>query len=76
MPDTAAELIKSTSDRDYWSAQIRNDDLTTLARAIGDVVSVMGICEGSATIIKESIVCAYLLGRRDAVEIPKAFKDL
>lgn len=67
------ELLSSTADRDYMEAKNRNDDLTTLAEGVAMMFKRCGENQQSATVLKEAIVCAYLLGRRDAVDVPRVF---
>ena len=55
----ARELIKTTTgNEDYSLCKDRNDDLTALAFAL--------LVSGESIFTKENIICAYLLGRRDA----------
>jgi len=72
---TSADIIASTNNQDYDQCRERNDDLTVLAKGVATVFADMGLTPSSATVLKEAIVSAYLLGRRDAVSVPSVFES-
>lgn len=71
----ALQLILSTLD-EYDQAEQRNADLSVLAAGLHYRLMAPGeTLQEQATGIKKTLVCAYLLGQRDAQGVPTIFRE-
>lgn len=69
------ELLLSNDNDDYNESETRKDDIMALVSSMFGIIEMGASVENQIATIKESLVCAYLLGRRDEKAVPEAFLE-
>lgn len=71
----ASDVIKTINRQDQLLCLDRNDEITALAEGIFLVNHVLDDEIGIANFIRCALESAYVLGRRDGVNVPDVFKE-